>query len=46
MEKSRRLYNTSLGLEIGLKASDFLKGLEIPYLSIFLSAQSDNIKSV
>ena len=44
--KNQKYFFTALGLDIGRKESHFLKGLEITYQFIFLSAQSDNIKSV
>ena len=36
----------ALGLDIGGKKDHFLKGLKIPYLSIFFSPSTDNIKAV
>ena len=45
MEKSK-IFFTASALNIGQKQSHFLKDLEITYKSIFLSAQSDNIKQV
>ena len=41
MEKSK--FFLSPGLDVGQKQSRFFKGLEITYLFIFLSAQSNNI---
>ena len=44
--ENRNFCFSSLGLDISGKYAHFLEGLKIPYLSTFLSAWSDNIKSV
>ena len=46
MEKSKFLFNVAGGFGYRSEVITFSKGLEITYQSIFLSAWSDNIKSV
>ena len=46
MEKSNFFFFSLPGLDISRMWEHFLEGLEITYLSIFLSARSDNIKPV
>ena len=45
MEKSKFIFSLP-GLDICRMLSHFIKGLKITYQSIFLSARSDNVKSV